>query len=79
MTWDGEQTTWTDYARKVRLQYEKTDVHKRKHLAPELASRLTGRAWTVTAELDYNKLSSKSGVKLPLGVPALQVVPDCSS
>ena len=63
VTWDGDQTTWTDYTRKVRLQYEKTEVHKRKHLAPELASRLTGCAWTVTAELDYNKLSSKSGVK----------------
>ena len=63
VTWDGDQTTWTDYTRKVRLQYEKTEAHKCKHLAPELASRLTGRAWTVTAELDYNKLSSKSGVK----------------
>ena len=63
MTWDGDQTTWTDYTRKVRLQYEKTEPHKRKLLAPELASRLTGRAWTVTAELDYAKLSTRSGVK----------------
>ena len=63
VTWDGDQTTWTDYTRKVRLQYEKTEPHKRKLLAPELASRLTGRAWTVTAELDYAKLSTRSGVK----------------
>eukprot|EP00435_Cladocopium_sp_Y103_P048310 s2949_g14.t1 len=63
VSWDGDQTTWSDYTRKVRLQFEKTEVRKRKLLAPELASRLTGRAWTVTAELDYAKLSSKSGVK----------------
>jgi hypothetical protein len=44
VTWDGDQTTWTDYTRKVRLQYEKTEPHKRKLLAPELASRLTRRA-----------------------------------
>ena len=63
VTWDGEPTTWSDYCRKVRLQYEKTPVSKRRLLGPELASRLTARAWTVTAELDHKQLSSKSGVK----------------
>ena len=27
VTWDGDQTTWTDYTRKVRLQYEKAERH----------------------------------------------------
>lgn len=57
------QSTWTDYARKARLQDKKMEPHKGKLLVPELASRLTGRAWTLTPGLDYAKFSSRSGVK----------------
>ena len=63
VSWDGEPSTWADYCRKVRLQYEKTPRKKRSLLGPELASRLTHKAWTVTAELDHYKLSKKNGVK----------------
>ena len=62
-TWNGEPTTWGDYARQVRLQWEKTPSHKRKLLGPELASKLTGRAWAVTPSLDHKKLGKKHGCK----------------
>ena len=39
------------------------DSWKRRHLGPELASRLTGRAWAVTYELSHKKLSKKNGTK----------------
>ena len=63
VTWDGDPTTWGDYARKVRLQWEKTPDRKKKYLAPDLASRLTGRAWSVTPDLEHSKLSKKNGAK----------------
>ena len=63
VTWDGDPTTWGDYARKVRLQWEKTPDRKKKYLAPDLASRLTGRAWSVTPDLEHSKLSKKNGTK----------------
>ena len=63
VTWDGDPATWANYTRKVRLQWEKTFSWKRRHLGPELASRLTGRAWAVTYELSHEKLSKKNGTK----------------
>ena len=30
VSWDGDASTWGDYTRKVRLQFEKTPPHKRK-------------------------------------------------
>ena len=57
VSWDGDAATWGDYTRKVRLQFEKTPAHKRKHLGPDLASRLTGRAWAVTPSLDHELLN----------------------
>ena len=63
MTWDGDPTSWADYTRKVRLQWEKTPKHKRYLLGPELASRLTGRAWSVTPSLDHTELGKKNGTK----------------
>ena len=63
VSWDGDPSTWSDYTRKVRLQFEKTPAHKRKHLGPDLASRLTGRAWAVTPSLDHRLLSKKNGTK----------------
>ena len=63
VSWDGEANTWPDYARKVRLQFEKTAAHKRRQLGPELASRLTGRAWAVTPSLDHKLLNKRNGAK----------------
>ena len=63
VTWDGEPSTWGDYARKVRFQWEKTPRHKRSLLGPDLASRLTGRAWAVTPSLDHSLLRKRNGAK----------------
>ena len=63
VTWDGDPATWPDYTRKVRLQFEKTSRKKRHLLGAELASRLSGRAWSVTHELDHVKLGKRNGVK----------------
>ena len=63
VTWDGEPSTWGDYARKVRFQWEKTPRHKRSLLGPDLASRLTGRAWAVTPSLDHARLNKRNGAK----------------
>ena len=62
-SWNGEPTGWNDYARQVRLCWEKTPKHKRKLLGPELASKLTGRAWAVTPSLDHSKLGKRNGTK----------------
>ena len=48
-TWNGDPTTWLDYVKRVRLQYERTEVKKRHLLGAELASRLTGRAWDIVS------------------------------
>eukprot|EP00435_Cladocopium_sp_Y103_P065930 s567_g28.t1 len=68
VTWDGDPVTWPDYSRKVRLQWEKTQPHKRRQLGPDLASRLTGRAWGVTADLDHRQLAKRNGTKYLLRV-----------
>ena len=61
--WDGEPATWPDYVRKVRLQFEKTRRRRRKYLGPELVSPLTGRAWTVTQEVEHDRLLRPDGAK----------------
>ena len=61
-TWNGDPTSWLEYVKRVRLQYEKTEPRKRNLLGAELASRLTGRAWDVaSAELDHHALQQKDG------------------
>ena len=40
-----------------------TPPHKRKRLGPDLASRLTGRAWSIIPALDHEKLAKKNGTK----------------
>ena len=62
-SWNGEPTTWNDYARQVRLCWERTPNHKKSLLGPELASKLTGRAWAVAPNLDHRKLGKKNGCK----------------
>ena len=63
VTWDGDPSGWGDYLRKVRLQHDKTPEDKKKLLGPELVSRLTGKAWAVCAEVDYNRLKKRSGTR----------------
>ena len=62
-TWDVDPAGWTDYCLKMCLQLEKTPRRKQGLLGPELASRLTGRAWAITAELSHRKLRKPPGVK----------------
>ena len=62
-SWNGDPALWGDHARKVRLQWSMTSVHKRKLLRPDLASRLTDGAWAVKLGLDYKKLSKRNGTK----------------
>ena len=63
VTWDGSPESWQDYCWKVRLQYEKTQDNKKRYLGPELASRLTGRAWAAVSGLDHERLRRKQGAK----------------
>lgn len=51
-----------DYVKRVRVQYERTEVKKRHLLGAELASRLTGKAWDiVSAEVDHGQLQRRDG------------------
>ena len=50
--WDGDPAGWQDYVRKARLAWERTRKRNRRHLGPELAAQLSGRAWMITQELD---------------------------
>ena len=62
VTWDGNITTWSEYVKRVRLQFERTPRRKRKLLGAELVGRLTGRAWQVaSAEVDHAQLQKKTG------------------
>ena len=67
VTWNGDLAQWPDYVRKVRFQWEKTPAAKRFHLGPELASRLTDKAWQATYDIDHGRLSGKYGVKYLIG------------
>ena len=67
-TWNGDPTTWLEYVKRVRLQFERTEKKKKKKqkkrslLGAELASRLTGRAWDiVSAEVDHSQLQKRDG------------------
>ena len=62
-SWDGDISTFQDYVRRVRLAYERTRRRRRRHLGPELVSQLTGRAWTITQEIDHQKLVRDDGAK----------------
>ena len=63
VTWSGELSQWPDYVRKVRLQFEKTKESRRRMLGPELASRLTDKAWQAIYDIDHKRLASPSGAK----------------
>ena len=51
--WDGEPSTWMDFARRVRLAFERTARRKRHLLGPEVVSQLSGRAWTITQDIEH--------------------------
>ena len=62
VSWNGDPTTWMEYVKRVRFQYERTEVKKRVLLGAELVSRLTGRAWEVaTADVDHQLLQQSDG------------------
>ena len=61
--WDGDITTCPDYVRKVRLAFEKTRRRRRRHLGPDLVSQLTGRAWVITQEIDFERLTKPDGAR----------------
>ncbi|CAJ1422725.1 unnamed protein product [Effrenium voratum] len=56
-----EQSGWYDFVRRTRLFFERTPVHKRYLVGPEIASKLSGKAWTITHELDFEKLTKDDG------------------
>ena len=61
-TWDGNQSHWLDYVKRVRLQYERTPYKKRQYLGAELVTRLTGKAWDVaSADIDHDRLQEADG------------------
>ena len=61
-TWDGNQSHWLDYVKRVRLQYERTPFKKRQYLGAELVTRLTGKAWDVaSADIDHDRLQASDG------------------
>lgn len=62
-SWDGDPATWPDYVRKVRLTFERTRARRRKYLGPELVAQLSGRAWTVTQEIDHRRLVENDGAR----------------
>ncbi|CAE7471677.1 TY1B-A, partial [Symbiodinium necroappetens] len=61
VTWSGDYSSWQDYVRRVRLAYERTEKRKRKLLRPELVSRLKGKAWEVSVEIDHDQLRKSTG------------------
>eukprot|EP00435_Cladocopium_sp_Y103_P048288 s2970_g14.t1 len=62
-SWDGDISTFPAYVRKVRVVFEKTRRRRRKHLGPELVAQLTGKAWTITQEVDHARLTAKDGAR----------------
>ncbi|CAE7337263.1 unnamed protein product, partial [Symbiodinium sp. KB8] len=67
-SWDGSQHTWNDYVRKVRLQWARTPEKRKGLLGAELVSRLSGKAWDVTRELDFDRLQDRAGAAYLLEV-----------
>ncbi|CAE7943401.1 RE2 [Symbiodinium necroappetens] len=67
-SWDGSQHSWNDYVRKVRLQWARTPEKRKGLLGAELVSRLSGKAWDVTRELDFSRLQDRDGAAYLLEV-----------
>ena len=64
-SWNGDQQSWQDYVRRVRLAWMQTPEKKKNLLGAALAARLSGRAWEISSELDPLVLQSRDGpVKL---------------
>eukprot|EP00439_Symbiodinium_sp_Y106_P078915 s1939_g17.t1 len=60
-SWDGDPSGWTDFVRRVRLLYEKTTRKKRRQLGPSLVSQLRDRAWTITQDINHQRLTRRDG------------------
>ena len=61
--WNGDVSTFQDYVRRVRLAFSRAKKKHRKHLAADLVSQLTGRAWTITQEISHERLVKEDGAK----------------
>jgi hypothetical protein len=62
-SWDGEVHNWPEYARRVRLCWAQTPLHKRYTLAPRLVLRLKGKAWEAASTVNHSKLSQDNGTQ----------------
>ena len=60
--WDGDPAGYPDFMRRVRLSFERTPRKKRHLLGPEVVAQLTGRAWTITQDLNHRMLVRRNGV-----------------
>ena len=60
-SWDGDPSGWTDFVRRVRLLYEKTTRKKRRQLGPSIVSQLRDRAWTITQDINHQRLTRRDG------------------
>ena len=60
-SWDGDPAGWTDFVRRVRLLYEKTPRKKRRQLGPSIVAQLRDRAWTITQDVNHQKLTRRDG------------------
>ncbi|CAE7325309.1 RE1 [Symbiodinium microadriaticum] len=61
-SWDGEASGWVDFTRKVRLAFEQTPRKRRHLLGPQVVGQLSGRAWSITGDLDHRRLCRRDGV-----------------
>ncbi|CAE7032785.1 RE1 [Symbiodinium natans] len=61
VTWDGEHAGWPNYVRRVRLAWERTEASKRRLLGAQLVSRLKGKAWDISVEVDHRELQKSTG------------------
>ena len=60
-SWDGDSAGWTDFVRRVRLLYEKTPRKKRRQFGPSIVAQLRDRAWTITQDVNHQKLTRRDG------------------
>ena len=64
---DGNQATWADYVRRVKLEWMRAAEKNKVLLGASLALQLTGRAWEVSTELDSSRLQDQDGAVYLLG------------
>ena len=63
-----EYAGWQNYVRRVRLAWERAEASKRKLLGAELVSRLKGKAWDISVEIDHRELQKTTGPRYLLQI-----------